>query len=451
MRPPEDRARPGSLDAPAFAEASEDPRETRRPFLWGAATSAYQIEGGPASDWALWEAAGRLNARHERCGAATGHGRSWKSDMALLPSIGANAYRFSLEWSRIEPERGRFDDAALGEARERVETLLALGIEPMLTLFHYTHPAWFADLGWDSAAGRDAFLAFARRAADAVGDLVSWHSVLNEPVVFLLGGYVEGVIPPGKKSFSEGARALEGMLHAFVGAAEIFRAANSRARFGIAHNMLDFAPERPAAWADRRLTAIADRFYNEALLEGMATGRLDLRLPSIGRARFAIPDLPRAIDWIGVNYYSRAHLRFPGRTRLLGDFSYRDRHGRGLTDLGWEIHPAGLARALRAAAQTGRPVVVTENGIATRNDALRCDFLREHALVVSHARDSGLDVRGYFHWSLLDNFEWLEGFAPRFGLFEVDYATGARRRRPSADLFARLGETFRLHPVFTAG
>jgi len=418
-------------------------------FLWGVATSAYQLEGGPDSDWAQWEEAGRLNARHERCGAATGHARSWKSDLALLPAIGANAYRFSLEWSRIEPSKGHIDGAALEDARRRIEALRALGIEPMMTLFHYTHPAWFWEYGWDSREGRAAFVRFASRAAEAFGDLVSWHSLVNEPIVFLLGGYLEGVIPPGRRDFALGARALEGMLHGFVEAAALFRSANPAARFGIAHNMLDFAPERPSSWADRRLTAAADRFYNRALLEAMATGEVDLRLPLVGKARFRVADLPRAVDFVGVNYYSRAHLRFPGRTRLAGEVSYRDRHGRGLTDLGWEIHPAGLAAALAAAAEAGRPIVVTENGIATGSDRLRSDFLREHALVVRHALDSGVDVRGYFHWSLLDNFEWLEGFAPRFGLFEVDYATLARRRRPSADLFAELGRMFRLHFDFT--
>ena len=417
-------------------------------FLWGVATSSYQLEGGPDSDWARWEATGRLNARHERCGAATGHGRLWENDFALLPSIGANAYRFSLEWSRVEPRKGKIDSAVLAEARKRVETLRALGVEPVMTLFHYTHPAWFWEHGWASREGPAAFVGFAKAAADAVGDLVDWHTILNEPIVFLLGGYLEGCIPPGTRSFAEGGRALEGMLHAYAQAASVLRSANPRARFGIAHNMLELAPERPSSVWDRRLAAVADRFYNRALLEATVTGDVDLRLPLVGSARFRVADLPGAVDFIGVNYYSRAHLRFPGRARLAGDVSYRDRHGRGLTDLGWEIHPAGLARALAAAAETGRPVVVTENGIATANDALRADFLREHALVVRHAREAGMDLRGYLHWSLLDNFEWLEGFAPRFGLFEVDYPTFGRRRRSSADLFAALGRRF-LHPDFT--
>jgi beta-glucosidase len=145
---------------------------------------------------------------------------------------------------------------------------------------------------------------------------------------------------------------------------------------------------------------------------------------------------------VGVNYYSRVHIRFRGVPGAVGQFLYRDPEARGLTDMGWEIHPQGFDRVLRQAESAGRPILVTENGIATGNDALRRDFLREHALVLAHRIAAGAPIQGYLYWSLLDNFEWLEGFRPRFGLFEVDYATFARRRRPSADLFADLGRRF---------
>ena len=418
-------------------------------FLWGAATSAYQIEGGPDSDWARWEDEGMLRARHERCGDAAGHGRLWESDFQTLASIGANAYRFSVEWSRIEPERGRFSSEALALLRQRVERLLELGIEPVLTLFHYTHPSWFAGFGWETREGAELFLRFVREVAEAVGDRVAIYTIFNEPLVFVLGGYLDGRIPPGVRDFPRGARALENMLRAYVEAAAILREKNPSARFGIAHNMMEFSPERRSSWADRKLAAAADRFYNRADLEAAVTGDLDLRIPTIGKTKLSIPDLPSVTDFIGVNYYSRLHLRFPGKTRWQGEFSYRDAGGRGLTDTGWEIHPEGLVSCLRLAAETRLPVIVTENGIATRDDRLRCDFLREHVALLSRSRATGLPLEGYFYWSLLDNFEWLEGFSPRFGLVEVDYATFARRKRPSATLFGELGRRF-LQPAFTS-
>lgn len=417
-------------------------------FFWGVATSAYQIEGGIENDWTSWEAEGRLRARHDRCGRAADHERLWKQDFLLLPALSANAYRFSVEWARIEPEEGSFSEKALAHYRQRALTLAKLGIEPVVTLFHFTHPKWFWRYGWETREGVEAFLLYVRRVADALGDLVAFYTIVNEPLVFILGGYLDGSIPPGRKSFPLAMKALEGILRAYTGAAAILHAHNPEARFGIAHNMMSFAPERKGSWLDRAIASSADRFYNRALLAGMATGRLDFRFPLLGRSRFVNADLPAACDFVGVNYYSRLHLRFSGRSRLLHEFFYRDAHGRGLTDTGWEIHPAGMESCLRLAAETGRPVWITENGIATRNDALRCDFLREHALMIGHALRSGVDLRGYFYWSLLDNFEWLDGFAPRFGLFEVDYATYRRRRRPSADVFAELGRRF-LHPAFT--
>jgi beta-glucosidase len=409
---------------------------TPAPFLWGAATSAYQVEGALANDWTEWESRGKLKAAGVRCGRGAGHRERWRSDLALLPTIGANAYRFSIEWSRLEPEPGRFDPAALEHDRRIVDFLADLGIEPLVTLHHYTHPPWFWEKGgWEEPQSIAWFARLARFVADALGSRVRLWVTSNEPITFLLGGYIAGVIPPGKKSFAAAGRALEHLLGAHVEAAEAIREVVPDARFGFAHNMLAFA-------LDRRLVAAAERLYNVALLEAVATGRMDWNIPSEGRVVFDVAALPPANDFIGVNYYSRAHLRFRPSSNPKVEYAFRDPGGRGLTDTGWEVYPQGLERVIRTAASSGLPILMTENGIATENDRRRCDFLREHTLVLAHLWEAGLPIEGYFYWSLLDNFEWLEGFRPRFGLFGVDYATFARRRRPSADLFASLGKAF---------
>ena len=417
-------------------------------FLWGVATSAYQIEGGIENDWSAWERSGRLRAAHERCGRATDHHRLWEGDLALVPAIGANAFRFSVEWARIEPRPGEYDIGALEMYRSRIVRLRELGIEPVVTLFHYTHPVWFWDHGWESSRAVDAFAGFARRCAEAFGELVDIYTLVNEPLVFMLGGYLDGSIPPGRKEFSAGVTALENLLRAHAAAAAEFREVNPAARFGLAHNMMDFAADRPGSIADRWLAESADRLYNRALLEAMATGRAEIRIPSVGSRELRVDELPGAVDFVGVNYYSRLHVRLTLHRLRLWDVTYRDRRGAGLTDTGWEIHPEGLARMIAIAAGTGLPVLITENGIATRDDTRRADFLREHTLVVRDALSRGVDLRGYLYWSLLDNFEWLDGFGPRFGLYEVDYPTFARRRRRSADLFEHLGRQF-LRAEFT--
>ena len=415
----------------------------RGKFLWGTATSAYQIEGARENDWTEWERAGRLKPGAEPCGEGSGHRRRWESDLALLPTIGANAYRYSVEWSRIEPRPGEFDADELAVEARRAARLEALGVEPVLTLFHYTHPIWFwRDGGWENPKSVAWFSRFADRVAEAVSPRVRLWVTLNEPVVFILGGYLGGVIPPGHREFSRSARALEHLLRAHAAAAAAIRSRDGQARVLIAHNMLDFAPDRPGHPVDRRLVTGGEALYNTSLVEALATGHVRWNFPGQGRSAVRIAELPGSSDAFGVNYYSRVHLRFRGLPGFAGEFFYRDPHRRGLTQTGWEIHPEGFGRVLRAAAQSGLPILVTENGIATDDDRVRRDFLREHALVLAHARAGGLPIEGYFHWSLLDNFEWLEGLRPRFGLFEVDYATFRRRRRPSADLFASLGRSF---------
>jgi beta-glucosidase len=240
--------------------------------------------------------------------------------------------------------------------------------------------------------------------AQALSPRVRFWVTLNEPIVFVLGGFLAGVIPPGRRHFAGSALALEHLLRAHVAAAAAIRERNASASVLIAHNMLDFAPDRPGHPVDRRLVSEGEALYNRSLVEALATGRVRWAFPGEGRVAFDIADLPASADYFGVNYYSRVHLRFRGLPGLAGDFFYRDPRGRGLTQTGWEIHPEGFERVLAAAAQSGLPILVTENGIATADDRVRGDFLREHALVLAHARRGGLNVAGYFYWSLLDNF-----------------------------------------------
>ena len=412
-------------------------------FLWGVATSAYQIEGAADNDWTEWERGGRLRERGASCGEASGHRTRWQNDFALLPSLGANAYRYSVERSAIEPERGVFLAEALALERERAAALRRLGVEPCVTLHHYTHPRWFwRDGGWEAPGSVAGFRRYAEAVADAVSPYVSLWVTLNEPIVFLLGGYLDGRIPPGRSSFGAAGKALEHMLRAHGEAASAIEERRPGSRVGIAHNMLAFAPDRGQSALDRRLARQGERLYNLALLEAIGTGRLDWSFPGQGRVRVRLEDFPATHSFVGVNYYSRVHIRFRGVPGMVGEFFYRDPESRGLTDTGWEVHPEGFDAVLRQAEQAGLPILVTENGIATRDDRRRQGFLRDHALVLAHRRASGTRIDGYFHWSLLDNFEWLEGFGPRFGLFEVDYATFARRRRPSANVFAELGRRF---------
>jgi beta-glucosidase len=422
------------------------PREARFPFadrprLWGVAVSHYQVEGGDPCDWTGWEAAGRT--RGEPCGDAIGSWERYEDDAELAASIGSNAFRFSISWSRVEPKPGHWNDDALDRYSRLVDHLLAHGIEPVVTLFHYTHPEWFHDRSpWTSPASVERFRRFATTVAARLGSRVRAWTIFNEPLVFVLAGFLDGQIPPGLSDPAAAAKALDHIFAAHAAAASEIRAVNPGAAIGVAHNMMSFAPERWWNPLDRLVARVGDRFYNASLFDAMTTGEWSLWLPPAIRLRGRRPELVGSLDFAGVNFYSRLHIRCPGRERAVGDFRYDDRTGRGLTDNGWEIVPEALPRLLRIAGATGLPVVVTENGLADAADRLRARYLHEHAGAIRAARRLGTDVYGYFHWSLVDNYEWLDGFEPRFGLFEVDRATMARRPRPSVDSFRQLGAEF---------
>lgn len=412
-----------------------------RPRLWGVSVSHYQVEGNDPCDWTEWESAGRT--RGEPCGSAVDSWRLYEYDAELAREAGANAFRFSVSWSRVQPRQGETDQNALQRYRRFVDHLHDLSIEPCVTLFHYTHPRWFHDTTpWTSTSSVDEFVQFAIATAEALGPGVRMWTLFNEPLVFLLAGYIDGQIPPGLADTRAARTALEHILRSHALAAAEIRRINPAAAIGVAHNMMDFAPQRAWNPFDRVLSVAAHRFYNVALPRAFRTGRWRMTLPPATVFRGSFSPLVDSLDFFGVNFYSRLHMLFPGRERWVGEFGYEDRSGRGLTDNGWEIVPGSFERMLLTAGTFSLPVVVTENGIADRSDRMRADFIRMHAQAIRNAEAGGTAVHGYFYWSLVDNFEWLEGYEPAFGLYEVDRRTMQRTARPSLDVFREEGRRF---------
>jgi len=412
-----------------------------RPRLWGVAVSHYQVEGGDACDWTDWEELGKT--RGGLCGDAVDSWTRYEDDALLARDAGANAFRFSISWSRVEPRRGEFDQEALARYRRFVDRLVELGIEPVVTLFHYTHPRWFHEkTPWTSTASVLAFSRFAGRVAAALGDRVRFWVILNEPLVFLLAGYLDGQIPPGVRDTRTLNAVFDHLLAAHCASAYEIRSRIPQATFGIAHNMMGFAPDRERNPLDGFVAKTAHSMYNTAIMEAFATGRWKFLLPPGTTIRGRRDELPCWLDAFGINFYSRLHLRVPGRTRVIGDFDYHDRTGHGLTDNGWEIVPEILGSLIDEASQSGFPLLITENGIADATDRLRPEFLRMHASEIRKAEGRGIPIHGYFHWSLLDNYEWLDGFEPRFGLYHVDRGTMQRTPRGSVALFRELGREF---------
>jgi beta-glucosidase len=406
-----------------------------REFLWGAATASHQVEGGNCwNDWWEHEQAGRLPFRSDR---SCGHYELFEQDFELARTLGHNCHRFSIEWSRIEPSPGAWDEGALGHYRDVVRALRARALEPVVTLHHFTNPAWFARAGgWKRAGSSREFARFVERVVAALGREVRYWITVNEPVVLAIQGYVNGKWPPLEHgAWLAAFRVLRNLARAHRAAREVIKRAFPEAQVGFAHNALPTFPCDPRRARDVFAARIWDYCRN-----GLFPRLLGLRRDA-GDANL------RRVDFIGINYYTRSFVstRGVGLGALLGRACKRRHHaGEGaFSMMEWEVFPQGLKLVLERNAAYGVPLFVTENGIATDDDALRREFLERHLEVLGDSIRAGVRVLGYLYWSLMDNFEWAHGTHPRFGLAAVDYATLERVPRPSAEVLRRFATTAR--------
>ncbi len=415
-------------------------------FTFGVSTSAYQVEGGLTNDWTEWEAAGKLKDKQARSGRGIDHWGRFESDLKLIAGLGATAYRLSLEWSRIEPKPGRFDDAALKGYRARLESMHKLGVRPVVTLHHFTHPTWFHhQTPWHEPKCLESWTRYVKKCAELFDGLDAAVVTLNEPMVLLLGGWFSGLMPPGLNDPLKGWQVLQNMARAHVAARVAVRERNPGTPVGLAQHLMEFAPDRWWHPIDQALTRLADAHFNHTLLEALTTGELKVGMPAFFTGKEKIDGGKDSMDYLGINYYTRSHLRFLTQQPYV-DFRFKDPLKRGLTDIGWEWYPEGFGRALGTLKRYGKPVWVTENGIDDRKGERRARYVYEHLLRVLQAREEGVDVRAYFHWSMFDNFEWLEAWGPRFGLYRVDFETLERSATPAVDYFRAIATTKKLEP-----
>lgn len=386
------------------------------PFLWGVATSAFQLEGSPHADWAAWDSILCNNPD------ITSHYTLYKKDLLLLKELGVNAYRFSLEWSRIQPRENVWDYEALAHYQEIIDILTENGIEPMVTLHHFTHPLWFIKkYPWHEYASIRKFLDYLEKILAGIQGVKFWIT-FNEPYVLLLGGYLEGCMPPGLKDVKLALDALRNILVCHGKAYDMIHEKVPDARVSVAHNMAALAPWRRWNPLDRLLARIAKYFYNHSLLDAFLTGNVYVQFPFRKPIEIPVP-IQEKLDFLGVNYYTRVHMRFNPFKKMGVELRHRDIDGYGLTDMGWEIHPHGLEKVLRYAAKLKVPLIITENGIATHSNNRKIQFMKSHVDILERCIRKGINVRGYFYWSLIDNYEWLQGLDSRFGLYRVDFDT----------------------------
>lgn len=408
------------------------PLQFPKNFLWGAATASHQVEGGTHNDWSEWEQANADRLAHESeaafrwnpnwqkfraeatdpqnyiSGRACEHYSRYEEDFDILDKLHLRAYRFSIEWSRIEPKEGEFDEQAIEHYCTMIASLKRRGIEPFVTLWHWTLPLWLSEKGGTTAKDFPKYFErYTEKVVSALGMDVRFWITLNEPDVVSSHAYLKGAWPPQEKCPRLFLVSLFRLAAAHRLAYTTIKNRFPAAEVGVAKHQVYFEMARPTL-INHLLKALADWGWNSFFLNRIKNHQ----------------------DFIGLNHYNRNVI----------DNGFGKNPNKERTDFGWEYHPESLYHATVELARYDKPIYITENGIADASDEMRARFIPEALTALHRAIEAGADVRGYFYWSLLDNFEWDKGFWPRFGLVHVDYATQARTIRPSALEYGTVAE-----------
>ncbi|MFZ2836154.1 MAG: family 1 glycosylhydrolase [Candidatus Saccharimonadales bacterium] len=400
-------------------------------FLWGAATAAHQVEGDNHNQWSVWElenaktkAAQSEYQLHDLdnwpdiksaakrpdnyvSGSLADHYNQYEQDFDLLTKMHMNAYRFSVEWSRIEPEQGVWDAAAIDHYKRYVVALRKRNIEPVMTLFHFTLPAWFSERGgFEKRSNVMYFTRFAEKIVSELGKDIRFIITINEPDIYARESYRAGNWPPNRTSNWQMFRVLNNLAYAHRQVAKRLHGMNRRYKVSIAKNSA-YSYAGDTAWLSHASAAVLQYMQDDYFLRKVV----------------------KHCDFLGVNYY------FSNRV-----YGYRVHNPDiKVSDLGWDMSPSNIEYALERLYEKYKlPIIVTENGVADQGDEYRQWWITQTLAGMQRALDSGVDIQGYLHWSLLDNFEWAHGKWPRFGLAAVDYETGNRTLRPSAIWFGRV-------------
>jgi len=398
-------------------------------FLFGSATASLQIEGGDTGNtWYRWSEMGRIKDG-SHCSIADDHWNRVGEDIGLMRKMNHQVYRMSIEWSRIEPQPGEFDKAAMDHYRNEIIALKKAGIEPLVTLHHFTNPLWFEDMGgWLNPDAPLYFNYYTKYMVHHIGDLVTDWVTINEPNVYLLFGYMQGTWPPGEKKFMKYLKGAVNMISAHMLAyrtihemRKLMMYDDGETKVGAAYHTRVHEPASEKG-KDKMMARFVERLFEKIFTVGMTEGKLIFPL------RGSLPyDPGRFSDFFGINYYTRHFIKFVWNPMKLFFEIFEDKSGE-VNDLGWEIYPEGIYRVCeKYYGQYAMPIFITENGTCDADDRFRADYIYTHLAQLKRAIDNGIDIRRYYHWSTLDNFEWLEGLSARFGLVHVDYKKNLRR------------------------
>lgn len=406
-------------------------------FQWGAATSAYQIEGAATADGEFCENNWTRDTKKVHPGVACDHWNRYKEDVQLIKQAGLNAYRLSIEWSKVEPKHGVFDERAMAHYVDLCDELIINGITPIVCLFHHTWPTWFDDKdAFEREQNCDDFVQFADYVFEHLGKKITFWMTFNEPVGFVMEGYLTGRYPPyrgfnelGLLNFKQILQrpgiVLKNMLNTHVRIYQRFKKNNPVVQIGFPKVMHPLEPYHPWNPTERMLCAFFSYLLHDVTINFFKTGLYNWAYAVGGYNALA----PQSLDYLGVNYYTHTLMC----QKLTGGICLASRPDELLAENGKAVYPTGLAWSIEKAATVGVPLYITENGIATNNDELRDTYMKQHLYEMCKKIDEGIDIRGYHAWALMDTYGWRKGFKDAgYGLYAVDFAGGtlARTLRP---------------------
>lgn len=397
-------------------------------FMWGVSTAGHQIEGNNLfSDWYEWEKKGKVK-NGDTSEIAAGSWDNFERDISALKTLGVNSYRYSIEWARVEPKINAFDETAIDKYRQFTGELVENGIKPVLTLHHFVNPRWFAELGgWENKENIRYFKRYVDKMVKALGEYVDIWITINEPNVYATMSYLFGEWPPEMKDFGRTLNIMRNFITAHAEAYDIIKAELPGSIVSVALNVMPIIPLRKMNLLDRLSSSFMNRIYNYSFFDSIMKGRL---IRPVGKGD-EMPDIKGKIDFLGLNYYTRAFAKY---SRPLPEILYGDGEK---TEMGYEFYPGGLGKMVTEVYKRyGLPVLVTENGIADSKDEKRWRYINEALESVHKSISNGTEVMGYMYWSLMDNFEWKEGYEMKFGFYETDRNSLTLKPRPSAANYA---------------
>ena len=413
-------------------------------FIWGTATAAHQVEGNCVNNWSEFEKGskddGQPNIKdNQQSGIASDHWNRYPEDIKLIKELGVSHYRFSVEWSKIQPAQDTFNQDALDHYSRMIDMLLENDITPVLTLHHFTHPLWFDKLGaFEKEENISIFISFCEKVFHEYSHKVEYWCTINEPAVVATQGYFSGMFPPGKKDSQLSAEVLKNLLDAHVQVYHSLKKMENgpKVKIGLVKNINQFEPWRRWHILDWIISKAVNHFFNGSAIDYLRTGIFKIRIPGLAWIYHENPNATNSMDYFGLNYYSHNHLKF--QLSLKEPFTMEFRDEDTMTDMPYTIYGEGLYRAIESVSALDVPIMITENGIADAEDSRRELYIKRYLYAVSKAIKDGYDVIGYFYWSLMDNFEWAFGYDMKFGLFSVDFETQERSLRDGSKAYIHI-------------